>query len=124
MKMHLLVTNSGARGCHWHVFAPGETLCMCRTYSEGQIAVKATKKKYSEDELIETLQEEDPPGLGSWSGRCRRKALESLTGEKQFSCSECGKPISSISGLKVHVSRTHGKPMEAAEEMAVAKGGA
>jgi len=119
----LLVTNSGQKGCRWHIFQLGSGTCLCKTYSNAQIDGKDTKKQVSAKRLAQLLEDGSPPGLGSWAEPCREKALEQLTGEKQFSCSICGQAISNISGLKIHVARTHGKPKKAAEEMA-AKGGA
>lgn len=71
----------------------------------------------------ELLQDDKTPGLGKWAGKCRRKALEELTGEKQFSCKVCGQGISNRSGLISHINGRHGKSMDVAKEIA-AKGGA
>jgi hypothetical protein len=123
LKRFLLVTNSGQKGCRWHIFQQGDDECLCKRYSAGQVDAKDTQKTVTDGELTDLLREDQSPGLGSWARPCREKGLEQLTGEKQFSCSICGQSISNISGLKIHVARTHGKSMEAAEEMA-AKGGA
>ena len=122
MKKFLLVTNAGSSGSTWHIFREGEEECICKRHSHIGLNRNTPKKEVNEKKLVDLLKNNESPGLGKWAGKCRRKALEEITGEKRFSCTECGQPISAISGLKVHVSQTHGKSVEAAEEMA-AKGG-
>ncbi|MFB1064904.1 hypothetical protein [Natrinema sp. H-ect4] len=76
----------------------------------------------NEEKLVKLLRNNESPGLGKWAGKCRRKALEELTGEKQFSCKVCGQGISNRSGLISHINGRHGKSMDVAKEIA-AKGG-
>jgi hypothetical protein len=123
LKKFLLVTNAGASGSTWHIFREGEDECICRTHSHIDVNRNTPKKEINEDELVDMLRNDESPGLGDWSGRCRRKAFEELTGEKQFSCDFCGKGISTRSGLMSHISSKHEKSNQAAREMVAAKGG-
>jgi len=123
LKKFLLVTNVGSNGSTWHIFREGEEDCICKGYSTVQLPRNTSKKKVKEEKLVKLLRNDESPGLGSWAGKCRRRALEEITGEKMFSCSMCGKGISTRSGLISHISGVHEKSSAAAKEMS-AKGGA
>lgn len=123
MNKFLLVTNAGSSGSTWHIFREGEEDCICKGHSIVQLPRNTPKKKVKQEKLVDLLRKNESPGLGSWAGKCRRKALEDITGEKQFSCPLCGKGISTRSGLISHISGIHEKPSKAAKEMAAAKGG-
>jgi hypothetical protein len=118
LRKFLLVTNSGASGCTWHIYGEGEKKCFCKRHSHHQVGRNTSTKRVSGEELVQLLENNQTPGLGKWAGKCQRKALEELTGEKQFSCKVCGQPVSNRSGLISHIHGTHGKTMEAAKEMA------
>lgn len=121
MNRYLLVTDAGSSGSTWHVFEQGEEECICGRHSHPDVNRNTPKKKVGEEKLLNLLKEDSTPGLGDWAGKCRRQALEIITGEKQFSCEICGKGLSNSAGVIAHVRGVHEKSSEEAREMA-AKG--